>query len=161
MYWLNGIASKLSTANLRDNISNATIDDNAPVTNTFPQTYDLVQVAASPHASVFVTCTTSTIYLWSVKVVLQHKSAYLDIKMISLLAYNNIIIHWSIREAYQWIWREQEYTMETRCYFCCHYGKLLIDTINKCLTMKHVLIDDKELSFTICHPELWSAILWL
>ncbi|KAJ8656341.1 hypothetical protein O0I10_007906 [Lichtheimia ornata] len=66
MYWLNGIASKLSTANLREHASNATVDD-ASSTNAFPQTYDLVQVAASPHASVFVTCTTSTIYLWSVK----------------------------------------------------------------------------------------------
>ncbi|KAI9317719.1 RIC1-domain-containing protein [Dichotomocladium elegans] len=70
MYWLNGIASQLSLANaLRGNASTEnTIHKPSDKTSAhFPQPRDIIYVAASPHASVFCSITSSAIYLWSVK----------------------------------------------------------------------------------------------
>ncbi|KAI9252811.1 RIC1-domain-containing protein [Phascolomyces articulosus] len=64
MYWLNGVASQLSLANaLRGNTDNPTQDAD----KHFRQPLDIVSVEPSPHASLFVSCTSTAVYLWSVK----------------------------------------------------------------------------------------------
>ena len=65
MYWLNGVASQLSLANaLRGNKDNQSQDAD----KHFRQPLDIVSVEPSPHASLFVSCTSTAVYLWSVKV---------------------------------------------------------------------------------------------
>lgn len=61
MYWVNGIASQLSL----DCTYKTPKDDEK---QTFPKTSDIVCIQQSFHASLFITCTRSAIYLWSVKV---------------------------------------------------------------------------------------------
>ncbi|KAI8142660.1 RIC1-domain-containing protein [Fennellomyces sp. T-0311] len=64
MYWLNGVASQLSLASaLRGNTTSKPQDAD----KHFRQPLDIVSVEASPHASLFVSCTTTAVYLWSVK----------------------------------------------------------------------------------------------
>ncbi|KAI9489868.1 RIC1-domain-containing protein [Zychaea mexicana] len=64
MYWLNGVASQLSLASaLRGNTATQSQDAD----KHFRQPLDIVSVEASPHASLFVSCTSTAVYLWSVK----------------------------------------------------------------------------------------------
>ncbi|KAI8087829.1 RIC1-domain-containing protein [Gilbertella persicaria] len=57
MYWLNGIASQLSLE------CTTRKDEN----KTFPHSLNIVSIQPSHHASLYITCTRSAIYLWSVK----------------------------------------------------------------------------------------------
>ncbi|GAA5814889.1 hypothetical protein MFLAVUS_008392 [Mucor flavus] len=62
MYWLNGIASQLS---LDCTISKDTKTEDDK--QTFPKSLDIISTQPSHHASLFITCTRTAIYLWSVK----------------------------------------------------------------------------------------------
>ncbi|ORY97505.1 RIC1-domain-containing protein [Syncephalastrum racemosum] len=66
MYWLNGIVSQLSLTSAIRASAQAEDAKNKP-SSSFPRPSDIVSMAASPHASLFVTCTATALYLWSVK----------------------------------------------------------------------------------------------
>ncbi|KAI8327314.1 RIC1-domain-containing protein [Blakeslea trispora] len=59
MYWINGIASELSL--------NCTQSSTRTKDKTFPRSLDIVSIQPSHHASLYITCTRSAIYLWSIK----------------------------------------------------------------------------------------------
>lgn len=66
MYWLNGIASQLS---LDCTVSKDSKDIKDEKNNlSFSKSLDIISIKPSHHASLFITCTRSAIYLWSVKV---------------------------------------------------------------------------------------------
>jgi glutaredoxin 2 len=93
MYWLNGIASQLSldcTVSKDNNSSNtATTKDKDEKTKTtsFPKSLDIVSIKPSHHASLFITCTRSVIYLWSVKVKTGNSHFFLSKAHLSNLHY--------------------------------------------------------------------------
>lgn len=70
MYWLNGVASQISLkaalTNWQQRNAEMLVENSSLV--DLDGSADIVCTEASPHASLFVTCTTSTVCLWSVKV---------------------------------------------------------------------------------------------
>ncbi|CAO3655359.1 unnamed protein product [Mucor hiemalis] len=67
MYWLNGIASQLSLECTSTKDTNDTTKDGEKK-SAFPKSLDITAIKPSHHASLFITCTRTAIYLWSVKV---------------------------------------------------------------------------------------------
>ncbi|KAL1935687.1 hypothetical protein VTP01DRAFT_4827 [Rhizomucor pusillus] len=69
MYWLNGVASQISLkaalTNWQQRNAEMLVENSSLV--DLDGSADIVCTEASPHASLFVTCTTSTVCLWSVK----------------------------------------------------------------------------------------------
>ncbi|KAI9028097.1 RIC1-domain-containing protein [Phycomyces nitens] len=68
MYWLNGIASQLSLRSAsRGMVASSVEGSDQPTGAQLPLSVDIVAMKPSYHASLFITCTRSAIYLWSVK----------------------------------------------------------------------------------------------
>lgn len=71
MYWATGFANELSLQNCNSNkdANDDLLDTATPADPTvFPQPLDIVAVQPTSQAAFFVTCTQSSIQLWSVKV---------------------------------------------------------------------------------------------
>lgn len=71
MYWATGFANELSLQNCNSykDANDDLVDTKTPADPTiFPRPFDIVAVQPTSQAAFFVTCTQSSIQLWSVKV---------------------------------------------------------------------------------------------
>jgi hypothetical protein len=72
MYWATGFANELSLqscSNGKKHTSDLEKEENSSESTVFPQSLDIVAIQPSSQAAFFVSCTRSSIQLWSVKVV--------------------------------------------------------------------------------------------
>lgn len=67
MYWINGIASELSLSTAINSSSKKVIQHDNASTPTFSISTNIVSIKPSYLASLFITCTLDSIYLWSTK----------------------------------------------------------------------------------------------
>jgi hypothetical protein len=81
MYWSTGFANELALhSSSNDNKIYQDLEgetNTAGTTTYFPQSTDIVSIQPSSQAAFFVSCTQSSIQLWSVKVGLQHFESYI------------------------------------------------------------------------------------
>ena len=163
MYWLNGVASQLSLASaLRGNTEPKPQDAD----KHFRQPLDIVSVEASPHASLFVSCTTTAIYLWSVKVT---PSTIFPSSTFSFL------MEWILQPTVvlSFVERSEKHINEFGANRHIMWKPdataivVLVYQAALCTWNRHwkhtqpFALDHQKLFAALCYSQLWAAILWI